>query len=171
MPFRFSQHQLLPSEKNSRLNDGILVLTSLSFGSKLVTKLWNVEIRHKDTTFVWETNMYTCMYIGLKAHSHLIIELYERQTCGRVAVRLLCPDSRPTKSTLWSPSADVRCSSLLLQCTRMCVALKHKTSPQSHLRKARRSSAHKKNCKLLDPHSPIYKISPNIDCARAVRCC
>ena len=29
------------------------------------------------------------------------------------------------------------------------------TSPQSHLRKARRSSAHKKNSKLLDPHSPI----------------
>ena len=29
------------------------------------------------------------------------------------------------------------------------------TSPQSHLRKARRSSAHKKNSKLLNPHSPI----------------
>jgi len=30
-----------------------------------------------------------------------------------------------------------------------------KTSPQSHLRKARRSSAYKKNSKLLNPHSPI----------------
>jgi len=36
------------------------------------------------------------------------------------------------------------------------------TSPQSHLRKARRSSAYKKNSKLLNPHSPIKcTSSPN----------
>ena len=47
------------------------------------------------------------------------------------------------------------------------------TSPQSHLRKAHRSSADKKNSKLLELHSPVKsRSSPNyIDCARAVRRC
>ena len=37
----------------------------------------------------------------------------------------------------------------------LIVSVQIVTSPQSHLRKARRSSVHKKNSKLLDPHSPI----------------
>jgi len=43
------------------------------------------------------------------------------------------------------------------------------TSPQSHLRKARRSSADKKSSKLLEPHSPIKSRSSTapVPCAAA----
>ena len=43
-----------------------------------------------------------------------------------------------------------------------CTVLLLVTSPQSHLRKARRLSAYKKNSKLLNPHSPMKcRSSPN----------
>jgi len=70
----------------------------------------------------------------------------------KLQLPVVAPHSSSTEKKFWRNSPIGGNSHTF--CT-LWVNLTKWTSPQSHLRKARRSSAYKKNSKLLDPHSPI----------------